>query len=593
VTALSAEIDLAIDSFRLNPQKAGRRLRELLDEVPGAFIDCVTERLRTPGETPEMRYLVSLLVSRGMLLDALREVGRADAAVAGQWARLAQHLSPGFERTLARAVLDAEQAHDLNGETEFLLGLLSDLSGGATVLPLLGSLRTSEDPRVRSRMASLLGRTAGAQRWFAVLKDDPDPRVRANAIEALWNTEGPFAAACFESAVEDEHYRVVASAWVGIYLQGDAAAVAGLARMARHEDPNYRAAAAWAMGKTDDQRFVPLLWRLRREMLNAPAVARNALQAITQITQAVTNASPERLELRWMRQTLEAGGWQAHDVLVRDPKSGEAPQLRPTDWQLSVGGDPVWNYTVERLDAAEGVSLGVLLPASQEPDERRRAALPALLQPCFARRRTRSNRTVAFYSEDPKKQVSHRTGDFLSLNEELTQPAASESEPLQMLTDPSHILNAADEYAGVDRLPEGPLRPIEALAGWLGSAPGERHLVLVLDQLHPAAWRKNEVESALAACRAHSVTLHVLASWRLPQAALEVFVRLAADSGGVAMRVADHAACARQMDDLLSMLACRYRVRHEASAGPAAVKLTVQSKRFRAEISVEGPGDII
>jgi len=570
---------------------AGRRLRDLLDNSPGEFVDAVTERLRVPGESPEQRYLVSLLVSRGLLIDVLRQIGRDDAAVAGHLARLAQRLSPGFERSLARAVLDAEHAREPNGEAEFLLGLLGALSAGATVLPLLGPLRHSEDPRVRSRMASLLGRTAGAQRWFTTLKDDPDPRVRANAIEALWTTEGPFAAACFESAVEDPHHRVVASAWVGTYLQGDAAAVAGLATMAQHADPRFCAAAAWAMGETGDTRFIPLLWRLRRDPAASPVVARNALQAIKRITETVTNGAPEPLELRVLRLDREAGGpWRA-EVLVRDRRSSEAPALRATDWNLSAGSEPVWSYAMERVEAVRGVSLGILLPASQTKNPAREAALPALLRPCFASRRHHGSRVVAFYSEDPPTQVCEKTGDILRLGEEVA--ARHDDNAPQILTEPARILGAADARQDVRRLPGGPLRPLEALAGWLGSAPGDRHVVIVLDKLHESAWSEDGLAPAIEAARKRSVTVHLLASWHLPDGQLRRLAQLAAGTGGLVLRVRDHGECSARMTDLVDALACRFRLRFEPPAAEGALRLTLQSRRYRGEVSVEAQGDII
>src|SRR5687768_8808131 len=110
---------------------------------------------------------------------------------------------------------------------------------------------------------------------------DPDPRVRANAVEALWQSRQRGAEHVLRKATRDSHPRVVVNGWVGLYYIGDPGAAEGLLQLASDGSPAHRAAAVWGLGQLGDAVFQPKLQALVRDP--DAAVRRNALKALVKI----------------------------------------------------------------------------------------------------------------------------------------------------------------------------------------------------------------------------------------------------------------------------------------------------------------------
>ena len=95
--------------------------------------------------------------------------------------------------------------------------------------------------------------------WIARRLLDRDPRVQASAVEALWGLDAEETKPHFLSALKSKNNRVAANAALGLYLCGDATAMRLLLDMLRHTDPMFRLSALWAIGETQDERFLPVL----------------------------------------------------------------------------------------------------------------------------------------------------------------------------------------------------------------------------------------------------------------------------------------------------------------------------------------------
>src|SRR5205085_7918741 len=97
---------------------------------------------------------------------------------------------------------------------------------------------------------------------------DAEPRVRANIIEGLSEAEFNRTELCdfFLLFVEDPNNRVVANALLRLYRMGSVdVAKSRLMEMARHENGEFRASAAWVMGQTEDCGFHGSLKILRAD----------------------------------------------------------------------------------------------------------------------------------------------------------------------------------------------------------------------------------------------------------------------------------------------------------------------------------------
>jgi len=113
-----------------------------------------------------------------------------------------------------------------------------------------------------------------------------DPRVRAAAVEALWQqTPSAEVRSMLQSAVSDPHHRVVTNALVGLYRLGDPEALPSLIDLATHRDPLFRAACAWSLGFIADPLGKPTLQDLRRDSSNI--VRKRAAKALLQLESAM------------------------------------------------------------------------------------------------------------------------------------------------------------------------------------------------------------------------------------------------------------------------------------------------------------------
>jgi len=180
---------------------------------------------------------------------------------------------PAFPDNLhqdVRAII--EQAQEVSSSPEQdrwaairVLDMLSAAGDFSKLLPVIAAFVRHADPHVRSKAALLMGRASHTLAWVEHALQDPNDRVRANAIESIWRVSLPCALPLLQRGLADPSNRVAVNAAVGLHLLGDTAGTEALERMANHEDPSFRASAAWAMGMLGDSGFMTTALRLRND----------------------------------------------------------------------------------------------------------------------------------------------------------------------------------------------------------------------------------------------------------------------------------------------------------------------------------------
>jgi HEAT repeat protein len=187
-----------------------------------------------------------------------------------------------------------------------VLALVNELPPCRHILFPLVSLLRSPDAQVRSKAATLYGRTSHNAEWVRGRLGEVDSRVRANAVESLWGEDSDAAQAVLKEASRDRHHRVAANAWIGLDKMGARDVVLNLKKMAEAEDPMARAAAAFAMGQTGHAEFKPVLEQMLKD--SNPRARSQALRALIRIKkQRGAVPSVEALEPAEMQEP-DAGG---------------------------------------------------------------------------------------------------------------------------------------------------------------------------------------------------------------------------------------------------------------------------------------------
>lgn len=272
--------------FEKDPAAARARLAVWKSEDPQGLMRAAFEVLGTPTMRQGEQHLAPLLAEGGF---DTRTLAREDGPPLEEAVKIAvrlQQLDPGFDLRLAKLAADCDGGEGTHRRCRLrCLELLRRLVTSSRIMPFQVQLMRSEDPHVRSKAAQLIAQITQNPQWFFTQLKDPDPRVRSNAIEALWRSDWPEARAIFDEALGDSHHRVVTTAWVGYYLLGEEEqAIEAIEKFARAEEPESRAAAAWAMGATGDRRCFDTLVRLTRDP--SPLVRPRAYHSLRQLEKA-------------------------------------------------------------------------------------------------------------------------------------------------------------------------------------------------------------------------------------------------------------------------------------------------------------------
>lgn len=362
----SSLLDLLRDFDRDAVESRGR-IGEYAKNQPDVFCQAAVEVLKKDPSSRGAQFVVTLLVSRNLLFQILRDP-TVDRDLALAVSRQALAADPRADIALARQL--AEDTDFLSTSegmktAERVMGILEQISEPSRILPsLMRVLR--DNAYLRSKAVLMIGQGGKGLSWIRRYLDESDPRVRANAVEALWSTDTAETREILGAAVRDNNNRVASNALLGLYWLGDNAALSEMVKMANHQSPAFRRSAAWIMGQTGDLRFTEIIGRMLVD--SQPEVRKSAFAAVRQLKTAVAKLSQtSSLVVAGSASIKEQGDGQRRvSVAVLDTQGRESPRLLPTQFILTENGQPVWTYRVTERPAAQPMSVIFLFPHSLE-----------------------------------------------------------------------------------------------------------------------------------------------------------------------------------------------------------------------------------
>ncbi len=300
-----------VDDFQSSSALFKRDMRRRLEKDPQGFLRAACRILKANAKGPGADYLMELIwgnpVIFGSLIDPRLLPLEAAEGFAKRWAEYdpmldIKLLHMGFP-TDGGAVCDVDIVR-----ARRVLAIVNELPPRRHILFPLVNLLRSPDAQVRSKAATLYGRTSRNAEWVRGRLGEADPRVRANAVESLWGENSDAAQSVLNEASRDRHHRVAANAWIGLDQAGARDVVANLNKMAESDDGMARAAAAFAMGRTSHLEFKPVLERLLKD--TSPNARRQALRALVRLNKRMAR-SAGMLEPETALQEEEAGAGEA------------------------------------------------------------------------------------------------------------------------------------------------------------------------------------------------------------------------------------------------------------------------------------------
>jgi hypothetical protein len=365
-------LEALVRNFERDVAENRKLIREQLDDDPEAFYNNAIALLKDSDESRGFQHLVVLLVSNGFLLKALCDpnLSREEAMALG---RAATRANPLADVELARGLADSATQEDGPIKLESaprLMEILAEISDGSRIAPSLMRLMRHSNPYIRSKAVLMIGRGSLSVKWVRGRLSEPDPRIRANAIEALWGVESAEAQVLLRSALSDGNNRVVGNALLGLYQAGDCTSIPEIVKLAGNEQAVFRATAAWVMGETGDPRFTEILVRMLVEPNTA--VRKRALAALRGIKAAAAQTS---LGTRWRMAGIAAiqpGDLQRTQrkihLAVTTENGADLPKILPTQFILSENGQNVLSYKILEKPPVEAMSVLFVFPRAGAPD---------------------------------------------------------------------------------------------------------------------------------------------------------------------------------------------------------------------------------
>src|SRR4051794_13854555 len=274
-----------VRNFEADAMGSRKLIRDLLDNDRQQFYSIAIEMLRDLPDSRGVQYLIAMIVANGLLLEALCDpaLNKDQAIMLG---RAAVRVDPMADAGLARGLADSEtgQGSVFVRDAPRLMEILCEVGDASRMMSSMLRLLRHPNPYLRSKAVKVVGRGSKSAKWVRQRMNEPDARIRANAIEALWSVDTAEARILLHSATSEGNNRVAANAMLGLYYLGESSILAELVHMAQHESGLFRASAAWAMGETGDLRFSE---HLRRMLSESDAMVRKrALTALGKLKSA-------------------------------------------------------------------------------------------------------------------------------------------------------------------------------------------------------------------------------------------------------------------------------------------------------------------
>ncbi len=345
----------------------GRQLEALLARNPAVFQSAAARYLANGHDEQSRRLLIWVLQREGKLLDLLLSPRVTSVDEAVPLAGVIKQVVDQVDIHLAKELQGASDESALR-----ILRLMAEVCDSNRVLPLLTRILRERGPELRSTAAFIFARYCRNTLFFENALRDPEPSVRAQALDGLIAADYAPDPSILEAAVVARDPNVRVRALVGRYRLGDEdGAVKFLAAMSRDTDIGSRVATAWALGEVADQRSPRLLEDLAKD--EEESVRETAGQALEKLgvdfdaapagDQGVLNSNDE-LTLETIFAVITTGGRRRIGLAVTRADGSAIPDLDERDFHVAEGGESIESRQVEQPSVRDGLSLAYVLDCS-------------------------------------------------------------------------------------------------------------------------------------------------------------------------------------------------------------------------------------
>lgn len=580
-----ADIILA---FSRNPGAMGKAMRDMAEVDPRAFLKQAIPVLQSGENGASEQYMLGLLVSQGLVIEAVCDPASFSLEVAISLAKRLTRLDPLLDVKLVKrtfgnlqggAVEVGMNPDDVSVALR-LLDILTETSDPIRTMGILKSLLQHSEPRLRSHAVLLAGRSNRNAAWVSPFLKDPDFRVRACAVQTLWGVDSPDVLPVFREAVSDADARTAGNAILGLYQYGQVEAISLLLRMSERSESGFKSSAAWVMGETGDPRFLSFAARMLKEP--DEAVRRNAFRSVARLK---TIDNQESAGPAWnlvvLGNEVAPDGSVTLRASVLPPDSSPVTGLRGVQFSVWTGSRLLEEYSVEEQNPPEPLVVQFALPRSGSRGEDLQGFWRSAFEDCLENKRRQDAWAVLKYWVDMSAQWQSRLFDAdLTSPADALVPASGDRPPIPFFKEADPFLKAVSHHQR-DIAARDIADALAAFARPSGQAKVQRHVVLV-DGQQATGKPFESFQTAVARAKAASIAVHAI-SLRSDSPLAQV----CSQTGGVFQ----HALNFDQTGDLLlrlcASLASHYKIHFRVPApdhtARPSTRLLVRGKTGRAD----------
>ncbi len=387
--SFTQDITVLVESFSEKDPAGKQSLVQLLNSDASAFCAAAIRVLSNGKVSSGSRFLVYLLTKEKLLTTALLDPNLSSlkeaVAAAKTIEELGTHLQPAFEAALSK-ILGAPDLPDGSPRVLRILELFESIGAQSCWPSFQTELMSHSDKTVRSKAALVIGRNTRNVTWIGRRLLDRDRRVQANAIEALWGLSADEARPMLTTALQSGNNRVIANAALGLYRIGDLNAVRVLLDMARHSNPVFRLSALWAMGETEDQRFLPFLMEQFKSTQGKLKLA--ITRALARIRRCEKIAAEKgALGIHLLSATVQQDRRRRIAFTLASVGSTEFADMKPTAIAVWEGGRLIEDYEVKLPSNPAVQVIGMVAPRLLSNSDPYGLAITESLTLCLAIKR--------------------------------------------------------------------------------------------------------------------------------------------------------------------------------------------------------------
>ena len=423
VSSMIAAVTSLLENFSHADRDAGRQLTALLNENPASFHRAVVHCVSKGGQLPGTRLLIWLLQKEHKLLDMLLDPRLSSIEDAIKVAKLIKTIVDQLDVLLAKALKEAPDEE----VALRILRLLAEVADSNRTLPLLTRTLRDESPDLRSKAALIFARHCHNTLFVENALKDPNPQVRASAMQGLSESEYRPDPSFMAEAFKDSDPAVRARSALACFRMGEESqAVKMLEDMSRHEDPSFRAQGAWAMGEIGGRPCMLLLEKLRDDA--KPEVRSRAEEALSKLSESqggsgsrAGDSGANQLEMDSIFAAADERGRRRVYVAVFDGKGEPVVNLAEGDIHVEEGGAEAAHSHFEKPSQRDPLSLACVLDCSKSMSIGKVREMGTAVAKCIDEKQPEDRFSIYKYAFDVERVVEY-TGSAKRLAAVIKRP---------------------------------------------------------------------------------------------------------------------------------------------------------------------------